>query len=44
MVTNLIRVLVMFDHEMESLVDGLRWMGFGRPRYVLVDVFYEIPH
>jgi len=35
---------LMFDHEVESLFDGLRWMAFGSPIWVLINVFYEIPH
>ena len=41
---DLMMVLVMFDSEVESLFDGLRWMAFGSPVRVLIDVFYEIPH
>ena len=35
---------LMSDREVESLFDGLRWMTFGSPGWVLIDVFYEIPH
>jgi len=31
----------MFDHEVESLFDELRWFGLY---IVLIDVFYEFPH
>jgi len=34
----------MFDHEVESLFDGWRWMAYEIPWWFWIDVFYEIPH
>jgi len=42
--TDQMMVLVMFDCEVESLFDGLRWIASGSPGWFLIDVFYEIPH
>ena len=42
--TNLIMVLMMFDHEVESLFDGLRWFASGSPIWFCSNVLYEIPH
>jgi len=35
---------VMYNHEVESLIDELRWIAYGSPGLVLTNVFYEIPH
>jgi len=36
--------LVISGCEVESLFDGLRWMASWSPGWVLIDVFYDIPH
>jgi len=34
----------MSDHEVESPVEGLGGLASGSPSFILMDLFYEIPH
>jgi len=33
---------VMFDHEVASQFDGLRWFGLCKPSMFLIDLFHNI--
>ena len=42
--SDLMMVLVMYDREVESLFDRLRWMASRSPRWFWIDMLYEISH